>query len=339
MAHVPALAMLPEYELRGLVASSAQSAKAAAIRHGVAFCSDRLDDLLARPDIDLVVVSVRVPEHRRIVEASLRAGKAVLCEWPLARDLPEAEALSEIAQGASQPCFVNLQGRNSPAVRFIRDLVDRGYVGRVLSASVIAAAGPPWGAETVQRSEVMYQARENGATVLSIPVAHMLDTLSILFGALEQPRATLAVQRPRVRLRDSGETIDVTAPDQICVSGHLESGVIVALHYRASVQSGTRFHWEINGTAGDILVQGPSAHLQFGRLGIQGATAGAKELAGLEIPETYWPLAGERSKLAYNVAVTYECIARDLRSGARSAPTIADALKLHRALQAIECSA
>ena len=135
MAHVPALAMLPEYELRGLVASSAQSARAAAIRLGLAFCSDRLDDLLARPDIDLVVVSVRVQEHRRIVEASLGAGKAVLCEWPLARDLAEAEALAAIAQRASQPCFVNLRARNSPASMAV--LVSRIYSNAAASASAV----------------------------------------------------------------------------------------------------------------------------------------------------------------------------------------------------------
>jgi predicted dehydrogenase len=338
-AHVPALTMLADYELRGLVASSMDSAKAAALRHGVPFASDRLDELLTRQDIHLVVVSVKVPEHRRVVEASLRAGKAVLCEWPLARNLAEAEALAAIAKDAAQPCFVDLQARNSPAVRFIGDLLRQGYVGRIVSTSVIAAAGPPWGAESIQRPEVMYQARENGATMLTIPVAHMLDTLSILLGALEHPRAILAVQRPSVRLRDSEETIDVTAHDQVCVSGRLESGAVAALHYRATVHCGTHFHWEINGTSGDILVQAPSAHLQFGRITLQGATAGAQGLAKLDIPEAYWPLEGDRSKLAYNVALVYECIRRDLRSGSHTAPTVADAVRLHRTLEAIELAA
>jgi predicted dehydrogenase len=223
-AHVPALAMLADYDLRGLVASGSESAKAAALKYRVPFASDRLDELLARSDIDLVVVSVGVPEHRRVVEASLKAGKAVLCEWPLARDLAEAEALAAIAKDALQPCFVNLQARNSPAVRFIGDLLDQGYVGQVLSTSVIAAAGSPWGAEHIQRAEAMYQARENGATILSIPVAHMLDVLSALFGALERPRATLAVRRSWVRLQDTEETVDVTAPDQVCVSVASEAG-------------------------------------------------------------------------------------------------------------------
>jgi predicted dehydrogenase len=335
-AHVSALAMLADYELRGLVASSSESAKAAALKYGVPFASEQLDDLLSRRDIDLVVVSVKVPEHRRVVEASLRAGKAVLCEWPLARNLAEAEALAAVAQDAGKPCYVNLQARNSPAVRLIADLLGQGYVGQVLSTSVIAAAGPPWGAERIEPSEVMYQVRENGATMLSIPVAHMLDTLSALFGELEGPRATLAVRRPQVRLLDSEEMIQVTAHDQVCISGRLGSGAIAALHYRATVQHGTHFLWEINGTLGDILVQAPTAHLQFGRLAIQGATAGAKGLAHLDVPEAYWSLGGDRSSLAYNVALLYQRLARDLQTGSRTAPAIDDAVKLHRTLEAIE---
>jgi predicted dehydrogenase len=305
----------------------------------VPYATDRLEDLLARPDIDLVVVSVRVPEHRCVVEAALRAGKAVLCEWPLARDLAEAEALAAVAEAAARPCFVDLQARSSPAVRFIADLLSRGYVGQVLSTSVIAAAGPPWGGEQVEGSEVLYQARENGATMLTILLGHMLDTLSAMFGALERPRATLAVLRPQVRLAGSDRMIDVTAPDQVCLSGRFTSGVVASLHYRARVQCGTRLHWEINGTSGDVLVQATSGHLQFGRLRILGASASAKDLAGLDVPDAYWPLPGDRSRLAYNVALCYECIGRDLSTGSALAPTIADAVRLHRALAAVELAA
>jgi predicted dehydrogenase len=162
----------------------------------------------------------------------------------------------------------------------------------------------------------------------------LLDTLSFLLGALERPRATLAVQRRQVRLRDSEETINVTAHDQVCVSGRLASGAVAALHYRAAVQCGTHFHWEINGSWGDILVRAPTCSLA-------GSASKAPRLArkaspGWNVPEAYWPLAGERSGLAYNVALVYERIAGDLTTGSRSVPTIADAVKLHRALEAIE---
>jgi len=93
-AHVPALAMLSGYELRGLVASSPESGRAAASKHGVQTFSRRLDDLLARRDIDLVVVSIKVPEHRRVVEywplpgdRSTLAYNVALAYASIARDL------------------------------------------------------------------------------------------------------------------------------------------------------------------------------------------------------------------------------------------------------------
>ena len=342
-AHVAALAMLDDFELRGLVGSSPDSVRAAAATHGVAHASDRLECLLERRDIELVVVSVKVPEHRHLVQACLRAGKAVLCEWPLARNLAEAEALAEVARETGRPCFVDLQARGSPAVRYIGDLLQQGYVGRVLSTSVLAAVGAPWGGERIRRSELIYQVRENGATMLSIPVGHMLDTLCCLLGEFESPRATLACQRSRAALADCEGTIPVTSPDQVCISGCFAQGAVGCLHYRAAFKRGTPFHWQINGTAGDILVQAAHAHPQFGGLRIQGAGAGAPALEPLEVPQPYWTLAGtqagDRSSVAYNVALVYRQIALDLRTGSARAPSLADALLLHRRLDAIERAA
>ena len=334
-AHVPALAMLDDYTIRGLVASNPHSAAEAARKYDVPFATDRLDDLLARDDIELVVVTVRVPEHRRVVEAALRAGKAVFCEWPLAADLEEAQALAGLAVETSRPCFVNLQARASPALRFIADLLQQGHVGEVLSTSVIADAGPTWGRDSIDPTAVMYQSNRHGATMLTIPFGHMLDALQTLFGELAACRSTLAVRKPVTRVRETGEAIAVTAPDQVCVSGRFRGGAVACVHYRAGVRCGTRFHWEINGTDGDLVVRAPSGHFQFGRVEILASRSGADDLAELPIPQAYWPLAGNRAGLAYNVALAYAAIAGDLRTGASSAPTFADAVALHRKLQAI----
>jgi predicted dehydrogenase len=59
LAHVPALANLADYEIRGLVASTPTSAKAAADKYGVRFWTDSSAKLASRPEIDLVVVADR----------------------------------------------------------------------------------------------------------------------------------------------------------------------------------------------------------------------------------------------------------------------------------------
>jgi len=58
------------------------------------------EELVARDEVELVVVTVRVARHREAVVAALDAGKMVLCEWPLARQLSEAEELAARADAS-----------------------------------------------------------------------------------------------------------------------------------------------------------------------------------------------------------------------------------------------
>jgi predicted dehydrogenase len=80
-AHLPALASLPDYELRAVATSSEASAKAAGDAYGVPASSDP-SLLIARPDVDLVVVTVRLAYHHALISQAVAAGKMVMSEWP-----------------------------------------------------------------------------------------------------------------------------------------------------------------------------------------------------------------------------------------------------------------
>jgi predicted dehydrogenase len=91
--------------------------------------------------------------------AAIDAGKHVSCEWPLGRDTAEAVRTLDAAERKGVRYVVGLQGQMSPAINYVKDLVADGYVGRVLTATMIACA-PNWGA-AIDRA---YQAdRANGA--------------------------------------------------------------------------------------------------------------------------------------------------------------------------------
>src|SRR6266516_5334218 len=79
-AHIPALRALPNYAIRALSAHSAESARAAGEAFGVGAVFSDHEQLVARPDIDVVAVTVRAPLHRDLVSSALVAGKAVYCE-------------------------------------------------------------------------------------------------------------------------------------------------------------------------------------------------------------------------------------------------------------------
>ena len=100
--HVPALQALPQYDLRAVATSRAESARRAAAEWSV----DAFDDprqLIAHPGVDLVVVAVKVPDHHELVTQALAAGKMVFSEWPLGVDLAQAEDLTARAAAAACP--------------------------------------------------------------------------------------------------------------------------------------------------------------------------------------------------------------------------------------------
>src|SRR4029434_350419 len=79
-AHLPALASLPDYELRAVATSSEASAKTAGDAYGVPAYSDP-SLLIARLDVDLVVVTVRLAHHRALISQAVAAGKMVMSGW------------------------------------------------------------------------------------------------------------------------------------------------------------------------------------------------------------------------------------------------------------------
>lgn len=337
-AHVPALEALNDrFEIRALSASSAESARAAGEKYGVPLAFGSADDLVHRDEVDLVVVTVKVPHHRELVEAALRAGKNVLCEWPLANGLAEAERLSSLAASAGVRAFVGLQARADPALRYLHDLVAEGYVGEVLSTSMIASGGA-WGATFSSGDEYLLE-RDNGATMLTIPFGHTIDALSMVLGEFIEVTATAAVRRPRVANPVTGESAAMTAADQVAVTGVLESGAVASVHYRGGSSRSTNFHWEINGTEGDLVVTAPSGHLQLAPATLRGARGTDAQLTEVPVPSDYEKVPALIDRFhepSYALAHAYTALHNDLTGGTHTVPDFPHAVRRHRLLEGIE---
>src|SRR5213596_3623401 len=178
-AHIPALRALPNYEIRALSGHSAESAREAGEVFGVSAVFSDPKQLVSQPDIDVVAVTVKVPHHRELVSAALAAGKAVYCEWPLGRDLNEARAMATLAAEKGVRTVVGLQARQAPAIEFVRQLLNDGYVGEVLSTTMI---GVSVAGDVVVQPNVYMLDGNNGANLLTVAVGHSLDTLNHVLG-------------------------------------------------------------------------------------------------------------------------------------------------------------
>jgi predicted dehydrogenase len=337
MAHVPALKALPDdYEIVGVANSTPASARNAAEALGLRHAFEDAGALVRSPEVDLVVVTVKTPHHHRLVKGALDAGKHVYCEWPLGRNLPEAQELAALAQARGVVAVIGTQLRVAPEIEHLRRLIADGYVGEVLSTTLVGSGGQ-WGGETDSSRTYLYEST-NGATMLSIPLGHTLAGVREVLGDFQDIQARMINRRTAVYVTDTGETLPKTSHDQVLVQGTLASGAAISIHYRGGMSRGHNLLWEINGTDGDIQVTGQSGHAQLVQLSVRGAGAGMTELAPLQPPASAyegWP----DSPVARNVARLYALAAQDIRKGTRSAPSFGDAVALHETLDRIERSA
>ena len=331
-AHLPALATVGGFELRGLVGSSPASARAASGVHGVpAYAS--AGALAEAEGVDLVVVTVRTPQHRDLVLPALGAGTPVFCEWPFAVDLREAEQMAAAAQGV--PTFVGLQGRSSPTFRWLADLVAQGFVGDVLSVTVSSTARE-WGTPVAERMRYTLD-RDLGATMLAIAFGHAVDTVSMVVGELQDVVATTAVRHPSVPLVPGGRHVPMTAEDQIAVSGTLPGGAVLSAHQRGGTASGAGFSMTVDGSDGTLVVTAPD-HPHVTPVTVRGARGGDR-LTELALPEGYDRFPRLARSPIHTLAHAYAGIRDQLLGGAAVVPDFDDAVRRHRLLDAIRRSA
>lgn len=322
-SHLPALRALDsEFSLTAVAGSSPERSRAAAAAFGIARAADSAESLVDHPDVDLVVVAVKVPEHAKLVQIALAAGKAVLCEWPLAVDEAEAEQLAARAGEAGVANFIGLQSRASAALQVLRSLLDAGTVGEVLASNIFAGVGLPWdGTTDSQRTYLNRNA--SGATLLTIPFGHCFDAAGWVLGELVTWHAQTAVRRNRTLVLDEGTWIPTDVADQIMLIGTTRGGVPSAIHYRGGLSAAGNFRWEINGTAGDILIQGKDGHLQYGLVSVAIAKPG-DEFVAVTLPDDQLP------PHARAVARQYRAIHAALNGAEPTVPDFAHAAALHR---------
>lgn len=336
-AHLPALrAQQDRFVVRASCGSTPKSGAEGAEAHGVPTACSGSEELAAHPDVDLVVVAVKVPFHERLVDAALAEGKPVLCEWPLGNGTDEAERMADSARRKGVHGFVGLQARSAPAVRHVRALVADGVIGEVLGTTVVGSGGQ-WGSTIDSPSTYLLDAA-NGATMLTIPFGHALDGVCSALGEIDRITATTATRRPTLRHRDTGEPVPMTASDQVAVTGVLDSGAVASFHYRGGSTAATNFRWEINGTRGDILVEGGTGHLQYGLVDVLVSRDGGP-LEPSNPPEQLVPVEIDSTSSAYSLAQAYAALAEDLQHGGSRIPTFDDAVHRHHTLDRIRVAA
>ncbi|KAF2107371.1 NAD-binding Rossmann fold oxidoreductase family protein [Lophiotrema nucula] len=350
-SHLPYLRKASLYKITALQNSSKDAAEAAAEEYSLDGTSAHgsASAIASDPNVDIVAISVNVPRHYDLTRPALEAGKDVFVEWPLARNLAEAEDLVLLAQQKGVRTMVGLQARQNPAVIKAKEIVASGKLGRILGTTMYGHAvifGP-----SIHQSFLYGLPIEAGANLLTIPFGHAVDALCFVLGEVRDVSATLANLRPEHTLLDRdgkpAGTVQKTAHDYANITGFLvNGGGIVEVTYAPGVSRTNRdFYWEINGTEGSLVLEGPKmgGHLQMHQPSLKLATHdpeaaahGAPPSGNQYLEEVTVEKAGDYS---YNVGKAWDAWAGIGLDHGHTVTTFEDALLRHGMIEAIYRSA
>ena len=129
VAHLPGFCRDPRCELVAIADPVPGLAEAAAREFGIAASTTRHAELIERPDIDLVDVCTPSATHFELTWAALEAGKHVLCEKPVAYDFRDTLRARDLARERALKTKVGLTFRYSPGMRYVKALIDEGFIG------------------------------------------------------------------------------------------------------------------------------------------------------------------------------------------------------------------
>ena len=332
-SHFPALLASPDVELTAVCTTRVESAEEARQAFGAKLAFHDFRTMASSPEIDAVAVVVRVPSHYEPTKAAIEAGKHVLTEWPLGRNTAEAEELATLARAKGVQTTVGLQSRVSPALLYVKELIDGGYVGEVLSCHVTTMrdgslerlSGNTWQRDASQ-----------GANTLTIANGHVIDALRFVLGNFTRVACMVTTQVQRWYETDTQQFVEVTSPDNVRVSGQLERGAAVSVHVGAVPWAGSGFRMEIYGREGTLVTTGSVSSQRGEMLRVQGAKA-IHELQDLTIPQrfVYVPDDFPRGD-PFNVGQLYALFAEAINTGQSRLPTFDTAVDLHRFLDTIK---
>lgn len=169
--HLPAY-LAAGYQVCGITSRTFEKAERIAEQFHLPTAYRSLDDLLADPKVEVVDIAVPPHEQLNIIRAAAERGKHILAQKPLAMNYREAREAVDICQKAGVKLVVNQNGRFDPAIRAAKNLIDQGYIGKPVMATIELRFKPHWQPYQMDYDRLMF-------LFMSI---HHLDQFRFLFG-------------------------------------------------------------------------------------------------------------------------------------------------------------
>ena len=329
VSHIPAVQGLASLELAAVATRREESAREAAQAFGAGRWFADPYAMIGDDAIDIVTVSVKVPDHRDLVLAALVAGKAVYCEPPLGRSVDETAMLA--SRAGTNHVAIGLQSRLNPSVRRAAQMIAAGVIGKPLHARIVSTS---FGFGPVTATPYLYfEQAASGANVLTITAAHTLDIVQTVLGAITEVDARTETLWPTPSVADTGGTALREVPDFVDVVARTASGAVAAVQAMGGVApKDARFEFEVRGTDGWLRLTGGHPY------GVQAGDLVLTSSAAFDPPDTP-VVTGGLLDAALNVGEVYASLVRDIEAGSRHTPGFDHALANLRLMDAVAIAA
>jgi predicted dehydrogenase len=269
--------MLETVRVVGVADLVAERAQAQAAKYGIAALT--VDELLAHPEIE-VVVNLTIPQaHAEVAFAAVRAGKSIYNEKPLTMERAESEEL--LAEAARQGVLVGCAPDTflGGGLQTARELLDEGVIGEPVAfqATMITRGHERW-----HPNPAFYY--QSGVGPMFDMGPYYVTAIATLLGPVREVTSLARASFPERTITSQpryGETITVETPTHIVANLGLVSGVIGTLTTTFDLWDTTHSALVVYGTEGTLRLPDPNTF--GGPISLLQAGAEAWE----ELPITY----------------------------------------------------
>lgn len=239
--HAQAIAHLQGAKLAGVASRNAEKTKAFAQKHNVPFSTTSLDELVARPEVQVVCITTSSGAHLEPALAAIRAGKHVIIEKPIEITTERVDEILQAARQASVQVIPIFQGRFGEGAQTVKAAIAAGRLGKL----VLASAYVKWHRAAAYYTGTRGTLDIDGGGVVMAQAIHGLDLLQWFAGMPEE-----VFSWSTRRLYDH-----IQAEDTATAALKFPGGALGAIEASTALWPGWQRRLEICGTTGSIALE------------------------------------------------------------------------------------
>jgi predicted dehydrogenase len=247
--HIRPLACRPR--LRVISGRNPDAVREAAISYGVERAVTDWREVIEAPEVEIVDVCTPPGTHAEIVEAAAEAGKAIVCEKPLAATYADARRASEAVSRAGVLGAIAFNYRRLPALALMKQLIDEGRIGepRLWHGT--------WLSDEFLDPEIPFDwrfDRSQGASTISDLGAHLIDLAQWMVGAVDSVCAqSETFTRTRHSSEDGGAEVEVDVDEASSALMRFDNGALGVFETaKTCARRPCDFTVEVNGSRGTL---------------------------------------------------------------------------------------